>query len=70
MEKLENFRLGFTFRDAGGTELTYNEADIHTITVDGCEIETAANIAVTGSTYTLGITQEYADIIGETFEIQ
>ena len=70
LEKLENFRLGFTFRDAGGTELTYNEADIHTITVDGCEIETAANIAVTGSTYTLGITQEYADIIGETFDIQ
>lgn len=68
LESLENFRLGFIFKEAGGLELTYNEADIHTITVDGVEMETAANIAMTDSTYTIGITNEYAELLG--FDIE
>lgn len=63
LEKLENFRIGFIFKNAGGLELTYNESDIHEIEIDGCKMETAANISMTDSTYTIGITQEYADII-------
>lgn len=64
LERLENFRLGFIFKEAGGLELTYNESEIHEIEIDGCKMETAANIAMTDSTYTIGITNEYAELLG------
>lgn len=64
LKTLDNFKLGFIFREAGGLELTYNEAEIHTITRNGETFETASNIAMCDSTYTLGITKGYEEIIG------
>lgn len=64
LKKIENFDMGFTFRKAGGLELHYNDVPIHTITVNGEEIETASNIGMTESTYTIGITREYSELIG------
>lgn len=63
---IDNFVPGFIFKDAGGLTLYYNDAEqgIHQITVDGCTMTTASNIGMVDSTYKIGITQEYAELIG------
>ena len=62
---IHNFHTGFIFKEAGGQTLYYNdETEIHMITVCGVEIETASNIGMVDSTYTLGITDEYGELIG------
>lgn len=63
---IDNFVPGFIFKDAGGLTLYYNDAEqgIHQITVDACTMTTASNIGMVESTYEIGITQEYAELIG------
>lgn len=63
---IDNFKPGFVFKDAGGLTLYYNDSEygIHKITVDGCTMTTASNIGMVDSTYEIGITQEYAELIG------
>lgn len=63
---IDNFVPGFIFKDAGGLTLYYNDAEqgIHQITVDGCAMTTASNIGMVDSTYEIGITREYAELIG------
>lgn len=63
LRSIGRFRPGFTFRQAAGLELVYVESGIHTITVDGCKIETASSIATLDSTYTIGITDDYEQLI-------
>lgn len=65
LKTIENFKIGFVFNKAGGLELKYNDdLEIKTIIINGVEMETSSNIAMLDSTYTLGITDEYAEIIG------
>ena len=64
MKSIDNFKPGFIFRKAGGRTLYYNEAPKHYITVDGCTMLTASNVGMIDSTYELGITDEYAEVIG------
>lgn len=64
MKDIDNFRPGFIFRDAGGRTLYYNDTEKHYITVEGCKMLTASNIGMIDSTYELGITGEYAELIG------
>lgn len=56
-----NQRSGlFTFRDAGGTELEYNDEKYYTtLEIDGHKLEITRNVAIMDSTYTLGMTTEY-----------
>ena len=63
---IDNFVPGFIFKVAGGLTLYYNDAEqgIHQITVDGCTMTTASNIGMVDSTYEIGITREYAELIG------
>lgn len=63
---IENFMPGYIFKEAGGLTLYYNDAEqgIHQITVDGCTMTTASNIGMIDSTYEIGITSEYAELIG------
>lgn len=63
---IEKFEPGFIFKDAGGLTLYYNDSEkgIHTITINGCTMTTASNIAMVDSTYEIGITREYAELIG------
>ena len=63
---IDNFVPGFIFKDAGGLTLYYNDSEkgIHTITINGCTMTTASNIGMIDSTYEIGITQEYAELIG------
>ena len=66
LKTIDNFVPGFIFKDAGGLTLYYNDAEqgIHQITVDGCTMTTASNIGMIDSTYEIGITSEYAELIG------
>lgn len=66
LKSIDNFVPGFIFKEAGGLTLYYNDAEqgIHQIKVDGCTMTTASNIGMIDSTYEIGITREYAELIG------
>lgn len=64
LKTIDNFKIGFIFRDAGGMELYYNDnVGIHQETVNGCTFTTASNVAMIDGTYTLGVTDTYAELI-------
>lgn len=65
---LESFKHGTIIKDSGHLTAFYNDDDIHTITIDGVEIETASNVALVDNTYTLGITDEYIDLIEKALD--
>ena len=60
---LENFNIGEEFHDVGRTISWFNDEKPHKITIEGCTFTTASNIGITDTTYTLGVTNEYWDII-------
>lgn len=60
---LDDFVIGKVFNDSGRTVAYFNNDPIHTIKVNGDVIETASNIAIVETTYTLGITDTMLDII-------
>lgn len=61
---LTAFSPGFTFVKAGGTEAIYNDdPEIKTVVRDGKQIDITPNIVIKDSTYTLGITAEYASLL-------
>lgn len=61
---LKAFSPGFTFVKAGGTEAIYNDdPEIKTVVRDGQQINITPNIVIKDSTYTLGITAEYASLL-------
>lgn len=60
---IRNFRPGFIFNESAGNALYYNDETVHTIVVNGETIQTASNIGMVDSTYEIGITAEYADVI-------
>lgn len=70
LKTIENFKPGFIFREAGGTTLYYNDSPegIHKLTYGETVFETGCSIAIADSTYTLGVTPEYADLIGISLE--
>ena len=61
--KLENFAIGNTFHDVGRTTSWYNEEEPHMINVNGHVFESASNIGILESTYTMGVTGEYWELI-------
>lgn len=64
MKKLENFREGFVFYEAGGTENVYNDdPPLKHITIDGHRLDITSNVAIFPSTYTLDQTIEYKRLI-------
>lgn len=67
---IRNFREGFIFRDAGGTESVYNDAINYDYFVDGRWIKVTDNIVIRPSTYELGITEDYRRILMGVAEIK
>ena len=60
LDALEYRETLFTFYDAGGSELLYNdEKDYGTLDVDGHLLEITRNVVIRDSTYTLGMPPEY-----------
>lgn len=60
---IENFTLGSTWENVGRTTSWYNDSNIHQITVNGDTFTTASNIGILDTTYTLGVTTQYWDLI-------
>lgn len=60
---LEAFKPGLIFSEAGGTESVYNDNEPFAYMIDGNTVEITRNIVIKPSTYTLGITAEYAEIL-------
>ncbi len=60
---LPAFKPGFVFVEGGGTEAIYNDYTNKEIEVDGHKLHIGCNIYLKPSTYTLGVTGDYAQII-------
>lgn len=60
---VDAFRNGCVISNAGHVVAYYNDDQIHDITVNGCRIRTAANVALIDDKYTLGLSGEYIDLI-------
>lgn len=61
---LPKFKEGFVFRKGGGTESKYNdEPEVSEIIRDGQKVEITANVYISDSEYTLGVTGEYRMIL-------
>lgn len=63
------FKPGFVFHLAGGADLVYNDApDVEPLEIDGHRLEISKNVANMDGDYTLGITAEYAKLLGYRME--
>ena len=68
--KIENFKEGFVFNKAGGTESVFNDHVDMTIQRDGHDLHITDNVVIRDSSYTLGITAEYRAILDGVMEIK
>lgn len=60
---LEAFTKGTVIKNSGHLTAFYNDDDIHTIEIEGCQIETASNVAIVNNTYTIGVSDNYLELI-------
>lgn len=60
---LDAFRIGEIIPDSGHLVAYRNDDDIHEITVDGCTMTSASNLALVDDTYELGVTGTYLDLL-------
>lgn len=60
---IHNFKPGFIFRDAGGTESVYNDNVHYEYFIDGRYLLITDNVVIRPSTYELGITEEYRRVL-------
>ena len=60
---LSIFKIGTEFFDSGRKTVYYNDDKKHFLTVQGCQIENASNIALVDTTYTLGMTDVMLSIL-------
>lgn len=60
---LQAFKIGAVIENSGHLVAYYNDDEIHDITVDGCRMQTASNIALIDDTYTIGVTGDYLSLI-------
>lgn len=62
---ISNFKIGFQFKEAGGIELAYHDTPIETHELpNGDTVEYGSGIAANDSTYTIGLSKEYAEFLG------
>ena len=62
--KIENFKEGFTFKEAGGRMAVYNDyPEVKEIIIDGHKVPITSNVALLPSTYTLGLTADYERLL-------
>lgn len=60
---LSKFKIGTEFINSGRKTVYYNDDKKHFITVQGCKIENASNIALVDTAYTLGMTDVMLSIL-------
>lgn len=65
---VENFKPGFRFRIAGGTESIYNdEPEVKEMIIEGHKQKITSNVVIADSEYTLGITGEYERLLERSY---
>lgn len=63
---IKAFKEGFIFRKGGGTESVYNDdPEVKHYEIEGHQLNITSNIVIKDSTYTLGVTEEYARILND-----
>jgi len=67
---LDAFKNGTVIRDSGHLTAFYNDDEIHEIEINGEKIITASNVALVDNTYTLGVTNEYIDLLQKALDNQ
>lgn len=61
---ITDFRIGKVFKDSGRLTAYYNDdTEIHTITINGDTFITGSNVALIPTTYILGISDEYEELL-------
>lgn len=66
LKTLENFKIGYIFKDCGKLESRYNDLDYGVYNPDGKEghdIDIRSNIVLRPTTYEIGITDEYSRVL-------
>ena len=59
------FKEGTAISNSGHLIAFYNESPKHYITVNGCRILTASNIALINQDYTIGLTDDYKRLLAD-----
>lgn len=67
---LDALANGTRLKDSGHLTAYYNDDEIHTININGEDIETASNVAIVDNTYTIGVTSEYLDLLEKALDNQ
>ena len=67
---IENFKEGFIFKDAGGTESVYNDNIYMELFIDGHKLVVTDNLVIRDSTYTLGLSGDYERLLNRVYEIK
>lgn len=62
------FKVGTIIENSGHLVAYRNDDPVHTITVKGCEMKTASNLALVDDTYTLGVTSSYLELLRALME--
>ena len=68
--KIENFKEGFIFTAAGGTESVYNDNIYQIIEREGRKLTITDNLVIRNSSYTLGLSGEYKRLLERVYEIK
>ena len=63
LKDIRNFKEGFVFRTAGGTESIFNDNPDMTIRIQGHDLKITSNVMIKESTYTLSLTLEYKRLL-------
>lgn len=67
---IDAFDIGTTIPNSGHLVATYNDDKIHQITIDGCTMTSASNVALINGDYTLGVTNEWLDLWQKSLDRQ
>lgn len=67
---IENFKEGFIFTAAGGTESVYNDNVYMEIEREGRPLIVTDNLVIRDSSYTLGLSGEYKRLLSRIYEIK
>ena len=65
---IDAFKIGNTIPDSGHLTAFYNDDNVHEITIKNCTFTTASNVALIDNTYTIGVTDEYLDLLSKALE--
>lgn len=67
---LEAFRIKEKIVNSGHLTAFYNDDEPHYIKIDGCKMLTASNVALVDNSYTIGVTNEYLDLLEKALDKQ